>query len=162
MSDGKDLKVELTFYIKPIDGRHYLKKRAESKRQPTSSAGEWPRQLTAATRPTASRPTLQVLRTTPHLERKTPPPSTQTFQHQSETITLPRYKTTTTITASPTIYRLTPSTSPQAPPDKKTRIASPNRDFADPPKIYYYNQIKDCTHFMTCMRYMVASSRGLK
>ena len=114
MYDGKDLaKVELTFHKKPMNDRHYYKKRSESKRQLTPSAGEWARQPTATTRPTASRPTLQVRRTTPHLERETPPPSTQTFQHQPETLTLPRCKTTTTI------YKPAPSSSPDAPQRRK-------------------------------------------
>ena len=64
-------------------------------------------------------------RSTPHLGRETPPPPTQTLQHQSETITPPCYKTTMVMTASPAIYRQAPTSSPDAPPKKKPRIRSP-------------------------------------
>ena len=90
MSDGKDLvRVELTFHKNLPTSRIY-KKGAECRRQPAPSAGE--RQPTPARLPT-SRQT-PVCRSTPHLERETPPPPTQTLQHQPETITLTRDKDT--------------------------------------------------------------------
>ena len=77
MSDGKDLvRVELTFH-KALPTKPYYKKRAESRRQPAPSAGEWPRQPTAATRPpTRSTPA----RRQPAMEREMPPPLMQTLQ----------------------------------------------------------------------------------
>ena len=43
MSDGKDLNwVKLTFH-KALQTKPYDKRRAESRRQPAPSAGEWPR-----------------------------------------------------------------------------------------------------------------------
>ena len=59
MSDGKDLvRVELTFH-KALPTKPYYKKRAESRRQPAPSAGEWPHQPAATTRPpTTTRSTL--------------------------------------------------------------------------------------------------------
>ena len=44
--------------------------------------------------------------------------------------------------ASPIVYRPAPTSSPDPPPKKKTRIASPTRDFTEPPTRYYYSQIK--------------------
>ena len=61
MADGKDhVRVELTFH-KNLPTQPVFKKRAESRRQPAPSAGEWPRQPTAARRPppTRSSPTVQ-------------------------------------------------------------------------------------------------------
>ena len=131
MADGKDhVKVEVTF--RKTTHQRYDKKGAESRRRPTPPAGECPRQPAQARQPTASRQT-PARRSPPYLERKTPPPPTQTLQQQPETITLPRYKTTTTITASPTIYRPAPTSSPDAPLKKKSRTASPTRDFFEPP-----------------------------
>ena len=77
MSDGKDLvRVELTFH-KVLPTNRY-KKRAESRRQPAPSAGEWPRQPAAATRPpTTTRST--PARRQPTMEREMPPPPTQTL-----------------------------------------------------------------------------------
>ena len=51
MADGKDqVHVELTFH-KNLPMLPFYKKRAKSRRQPAPSAGEWPRQPTAAKRP---------------------------------------------------------------------------------------------------------------
>ena len=50
MADGKDhVRVELTFH-KNLPTLPVYKRRAESRRQPAPSAGEWPRQPTAARR----------------------------------------------------------------------------------------------------------------
>ena len=60
MADGKDhVRVEQTFH-KNLPTQPVYKKRAESRRQPAPSAGEWPRQPTAARRPppTRSSPTV--------------------------------------------------------------------------------------------------------
>ena len=52
MSDGRDLvHVELTFH-KALPTKPYYKRKAESRRQPAPSAGEWPRQPAPAARPT--------------------------------------------------------------------------------------------------------------
>ena len=125
MSDGKDLvRVELTFHKNQPTTRLY-KKGAKSMRQPVPSAGKWPRQPTPARLPTSRQTPAH--RPTPHLEREMPPPPMQTL-HQPETITLPRYKTTMTITASPTtcIYRPAPTSFPDALPKKKPRTKSPS------------------------------------
>ena len=55
MADGKDhVRVELTFH-KNLPTLPVYKKWAESRRQPAPSAGEWPRQPTAARRPPPTR-----------------------------------------------------------------------------------------------------------
>ena len=115
------------------------KKGVESRRQPAPSAGKWPHQPTPARLPTRQMPARQ---STLHLEREIPPLLTQTLQHQPETITLPCYKTTATIAASATIYRPALTSSPDAPPKKKTRTTLPTRDFIEPPTRYNYSQIK--------------------
>ena len=59
MADGKDhVRVELTFH-KTLPMLPVYKRRAESRRQPAPSAGEWPCQPTAARQPspTTTRPT---------------------------------------------------------------------------------------------------------
>ena len=117
MSDGKDLvRVELTFH-KALPTKPYYKRRAESRRQPASSAGEWPRQPAPASRPPPRREPTQI-------ERETLPPTTQTMQQTSQQIIRPRYKTTASITASPIINRPAPA-SPESPPSKKPRKKSP-------------------------------------
>ena len=56
MADGKDhVRVELTFH-KTLPTLPVYKRRAESRRQPAPSAGEWPRQPTAARQPHRRRP----------------------------------------------------------------------------------------------------------
>ena len=90
---GKDLvRVELTFHKKLPTPRVY-KKGAESRRQPAPPAGEWPRQPAPARRPPRREPT--------QMERETLPPPPQTTVQTPHQITRPRYKTTATITASP-------------------------------------------------------------
>ena len=82
MADGKDhVRVELAFH-KNLPTQPIFKKRAESRRQPAPSAGEWPRQPTAARRPppTRSSPTVQptVRREAP--EKETSPPALEDTQ----------------------------------------------------------------------------------
>ena len=81
MADGRDhVRVELTFH-KNLPTLPVYKRKAESRRQPAPSAGEWSRQPTAArppppptTRPT---PTARRQPTTP--EKETTPPASQTL-----------------------------------------------------------------------------------
>ena len=97
MSDGKDLvRVELTFH-KALPTKPYYKRRAESRRQPAPSAGEWPRQPFPASRPPPHREPTQI-------ERETLPPTTQTIQQIIRTC----YKNTASIIASPIITRTAP------------------------------------------------------
>ena len=119
MSDGKDLvRVELTFH-KALPTKPYYKRRAESRRQPAPSAGEWPRQPVPASRPPPRREPTQI-------ERETLPPTTQTIEQTSQQIIRPRYKKTASITASPIITRPAPApASPESPPSKKPRKKSP-------------------------------------
>ena len=119
MSDGKDLvRVELTFH-KALPTEPYYKRRAESRRQPASSAGEWPRQPVPASRPPPRREPTQI-------EREMLPPTTQTIEQTSQQIIRPRYKKTASITASPIITRPAPApASPESPPSKKPRKKSP-------------------------------------
>ena len=119
MSDGKHLvRVELTFH-KALPTKPYYKRRAESRRQPAPSAGEWPRQPVPASRPPPGQEPTQI-------ERETLPPTTQTIQQTSQQIIRPRYKNTASITASPIITRPAPApASPESPPSKKPRKKSP-------------------------------------
>ena len=82
MSYRKDLvRDELTFH-KALPTKPYYKKRAESSRQPASSAGKWPRQPAAATRPsTTTRST--PARRQPTMQKEMPPPPTQTLQNNT-------------------------------------------------------------------------------
>ena len=79
MSEGKDLvRVELTFH-KALPTKPYYKRRAESRRQPAASAGEWPRQPVPASRPPPRLEPKQI-------ERETLPPMSQTIQQTSQQI----------------------------------------------------------------------------
>ena len=121
MSDGKDLvRVELTFH-KALPTKPYYKRRAESRRQPAPSAGEWPRQPVPASRPPPRREPTQIER-----ETLPPPPPPQTTTQTPQQIVKLRYKNTATITASPTIIRPAPApASLESPPSKKPRKKSP-------------------------------------
>ena len=128
MSNRKDLvRVELTFH-KALPTKPYYKKRAESRRQPAPSAGEWPRQPADATRPsTRTRSTPAHRQLTMEWEMPSPPMQTlpdTTRQH----ITHDRTQKTATIKPSPIITRLpqATSTSPVSPPKKKSRTQSPS------------------------------------
>ena len=130
MSDGKDLVwVELTFHKKLS---RFYKKGAESRRQPATPAGEWPRQPAPATRPPPRRVPTQ-------MERVTLPPPTQTILQTPHQIIRPRYKNTATITASPTITRPAPA-SPVTQPPKKARKESPAPDRSIPYFSYHYDE----------------------
>ena len=142
MSDGKDLvRVELTFH-KALPTKPYYKKRAESRRQPAPSAGEWLRQPAAATRPpTTTRST--PARRQPAMEREMPPPPTQTLPDTTrQHITHDRTQKTATIQPSPIITRpATPPPSPESPPTKKPRTKSPATKTA--PTHYFHVDIEE-------------------
>ena len=123
--------VELTFH-KKLPTRRFYKKGAESRKQPASRAGEWPRQLAPATRPSPRREPTE-------MERETLPPPTQTILLTPHQIIRPRYKNTATITASPTISRPAPA-SPMTPPPKKARKESPAPDRSIPYCSYHYEE----------------------
>ena len=120
MADGKDhVRVELTFH-KNLPTQPFYKKRAESRRQPAPSAGEWPRQPTAARRPpptTRSSPTAQA-QATVHREapeKETSPPELQIMETAPDTITVPRPPQTAQLTPSQSIKKpVTPSPSPDS------------------------------------------------
>ena len=90
MADGND-RVELTFH-KTLPTLPVYKRRAESRRQPAPSAGEWLRQPTAARQPpptTRSTPTARREQTAP--EKETSPPAPQTLEiNTPDTITVTR------------------------------------------------------------------------
>ena len=105
MADGKDhVRVELTSH-KNLPTLPIYKRRAESKRQPAPSAGEWPRQPTAARRPpTTTRSTPTVRRESTAPEKKTLPPALQTLEiNTPDTITVIRPPKTVQFTPSPYI-----------------------------------------------------------
>ena len=141
MSDGKDLvRVELTFH-KVLPTNRY-KKRAESRRQPAPSAGEWPRQPATSTRPpTTTR--LMPARRQPPMEREMPPPPTQTLPDTTrQHITHDCTQKTATIQPSPIIIRpATPPPSPESPLMKKPRTKSPATNTA--PTQYFHVDIEE-------------------
>ena len=116
MADGKDhVHIELTFH-KNQPTQPVFKKRAESRRKTAPSAGEWPRQPTAARRPppTRSTPTAQstVGREAP--EKETSPPALQIMDITPDTITVSRPPQTAQLTPSPSIKKpATPTPSPE-------------------------------------------------
>ena len=123
MSHRKDLvRVELTYHKVLATNRY--KKRAESRRQPAPSAGEWPRQPASTTRPT--RRQTPVRRPPPCQEKETSPPAVRTLPDTPrQHIIHHRTKETGTIQPSPVISRSpATSTSPVNPPKKKTRTQS--------------------------------------
>ena len=141
MTDGKDLvPVELTFH-KNLPTTRFYKKGVESKRQPAPSAGEWPRQPTAATRPTTT------TRSTPARRQPTPeetsPPAVQTLQTTAPTtIRHQRKPQTVEITPSPIIMRpTTPPPSPDSPPTKKPIIKSPKYTRRQPTQYFHVKNI---------------------
>ena len=126
IADGKDhVPVELTFH-KNLPTQPIFKKKAESRRQPAPSAGEWSCQPTAARRPppTRSSPTVQpVHREAP--EKETSPPALQIMEFTPDTITVPRPPQTAQLTPSPSIKKPTTlSPSPEIPPAKRTRTVA--------------------------------------
>ena len=141
MVDGKDhIKIEVTF--RKATNQRFDKRRAESRRQPAPSAGEWPRQPTTARRP----PTTTTTRSTPArrqptMENETPPPAVQTLQTTTpSTIKHQRKPQTAMITPSPITMRpTTPPPSPDSPPPKKQRTKSPK--ITKQPKEYFYVDI---------------------
>ena len=92
---------------------------------------EWPRQPAPATRPPRREPT----------QMETLPPPTQTILQTPHQIIRPRYKTTATITTSPTITRPAPApASPLTPPPKKARKESPAPDRSIQYCSYHYDE----------------------
>ena len=96
------VRVELAFHknqpMLPV-----YKRRAESRRQPAPSAGEWPRQPTAARKPPplTTRPTPPARRQPTTPEKETTPPAPQTLQIDTPaTITVQRPPKTAQITPS--------------------------------------------------------------
>ena len=140
MADGRDhVKIEVTFR-KPTNQR-IDKKGAESRRRPTPSADEWPRQPAPARRPT-TRPTPPASRQPTTPEKETTPPAPQTLQIDTATITVQRPPKTAQITASPIIQRpATPPPSPESPPTKKPKTKSPTTNTA--PKQYFHVDIEE-------------------
>ena len=133
MSDRKDLvRVELTYH-KVLTTNRY-KKRAESRRQLAPSAGEWPRQLAAARRPTTT--STPARRPTPCMEQEATPPTLQTLPDITrDYITYDRTQKTATciIEPSPVIKKpATPPTTPDSPPKKRSRLNSPPEPIRDP------------------------------
>ena len=144
MADGKDhVCVELTFH-KNLPTQPVYKKRAESRRQPAPSAGEWPRQPTAARRPPPNRssPTVQpVRREAP--EKETSPPALQTMEITPDTITVSRPPQTAQLTPSPSIKKpASPSPSPESPPAKRPRTKSPKYTSKQPMQ-YFHAKIEE-------------------
>ena len=94
VSDGKNLiQVELTFH-KTQPTTRYVKKRAERRRQPAPSTGEWPRQPKAARRPPDHR-SMIVHRPTPCVEEiptTTITDSTSTLQYPPSHTTANRWQ----------------------------------------------------------------------
>ena len=125
MADGKNhARVELTFH-KKLPTLPIYKRGAENGRQPAPSAGEWPRQPTAARQPPppTTRPTPPARR---QPKKETTPPAPQILQIDTATITVPRPPKTAQITPPPIIQRpATPPPSPETPPSKKPRTKSP-------------------------------------
>ena len=144
MADGKDhVRVELTFH-KNLPTQPIFKKRAESRRQPAPSAGQWSRQPTAARRPppTRSSPTVQpVRREAP--KKETYPPVLQIMEITPDTITVTRPPQTAEFTPSPSIKKpATPSTSPEIPPAKRPRTKSPKYTSKQPTQ-YFHAKIEE-------------------
>ena len=146
MADGKD-HVELTSHktLPTLPALPVYKRRAESRRQPAPSAGEWPRQPTAARQPppptTRPKPPARRQPTTP--EKETISPAPQTLQIDiPATITVQRPPKTAQITPSPIIKRpATPPTSPESQPTKKPRTKSPAMNTA--PTQYFHVDIEE-------------------
>ena len=130
MSDGKDLVcVELTFHKVLLTNRH--KKRAESRRQPAPSAGEWPRQPAPARRPMTT--LTPARRPTPCMEQEVTPPTPQTLPDTA------RDQKSAIIEPSPVIKE---PTTPDSPPKKRSRLNSPpepTRDPSEPPEEICYD-----------------------
>ena len=101
MADWKDhVCVDLTFH-KTLPTLPVYKRRAESRRQPAPSAGEWPRQPTAARQPPppTTRPTPPARRQPTTPENETTPPAPQTLQIDTPaTITVQRPPKTAQVT----------------------------------------------------------------
>ena len=139
---GKDhVRVELTFH-KNLPTQPIFKKRAESRRQPAPSAGEWPRQPTAARRPppTRSAPTAQPTVRREALEKDTSPPALQIMEITPDTITVTRPPQTAQLTPSPSIKK--PAASPEVSRAKRPRTKSPKYTSKQPTQ-FFHAKIED-------------------
>ena len=139
LSDGKDLvRVVLTFHKNQPTSR-YDKRRAKSRRQPASSAGEWPRQPTAAIedlrRPDRRLPADSRLWRRRHHTSRPDTADNNTLHHQTSA-------QATDSTPSPIIWRPTTAPpSPESPPPKKPRTKSPKT--TRQPKEYFHVDIEE-------------------
>ena len=142
MADGKDhVHVELTFH-KNLPTQPVFKKRAESRRQPAPSAGEWPRQPTAARRPppTRSTPTVQPTVRQEAPEKETSPPALHIMEITPDTITVSRPPQTAQLTPSPNIKKPeTPTPSLEIPRAKRPRTKSPKYTSKQPTQYFHAN-----------------------
>ena len=147
MADGKVyVKSEVTF--RKSTNQHFDKKGAESRRRPTPPAGDRPRQLALARRPTTTtRSTPARLPPTPCQEKEATPPPTQTIPATTRPhIKHDRTQKTATIQPSPVTRRPpTPPSSPDSLPPKKSRFQSPPLPPADnePPTKFFYDHYKE-------------------
>ena len=141
MADEKDhVRVELTFH-KNLPTLPVYKKRAESRRQPAPSAGEWPRQPTAARRPPPTRSTPTVRRESNAPGKETSPPALQALEiNTSDTITVTRPPKTAQLTPSPCIKKpAAPAPSPETPRAKRPRTKSPKYTNKQPTQYFHVN-----------------------
>ena len=108
MADGKDhVKIEVTF--RKATNQRFDKKGAESRRRPTTPAGEWPRQPTPARRPTTTTRPTPARRPTPCVEKEAPPPLTHTLPDTTRT-TITHSRTQKTAIIASTNHRSTTNT----------------------------------------------------
>ena len=128
MADGKDhVHVKLIFH-KTLPTLPVYKRRAESRRQPALSAGEWPRQPTAARQPPPpTRPTPPARRQPTTPEQETTPPAPQILQIDTATIIVPSPPKTAQILPSPIIRR--PATPPPESPKSPATNTAPMQYF---------------------------------
>ena len=142
MADGKDhVRVELTFH-KNLPTLPVYKRRAESRRQPAPSAGEWPRQPTAARRPPpTTRSTHTARRESTAPEKETSSPVLQTLEiNTPDTITVTRPPKTAQLTPSPYIQKpAIPAPSPETPRSKRPRTKSPKYTAKQPTQYFHVN-----------------------
>ena len=139
VAEGKDHgRVELTFH-KNLPTLPLYKKRAESRRQPAPSAGELPRQPTAARRPPPNRSTPTVRRESTAAEKETSPPALQTQEINTlDTITVTRPPKTAQLIPSLCINKpVTPS--PETPRAKRPRTKSPKYTNKQPTQYFHVN-----------------------
>ena len=142
MADGKDhVRVELTFH-KTLPKLPVYKRRTESRRQPAPSAGEWPRQPTAARRPPPTARSTHTARREPTApEKETSSPAPQTLEiNTPDTITVTRPPKTAQLTPFPYSQKpATPAPSPETPRAKRPRTKSPKYTTKQPTQYFHVN-----------------------